>query len=285
MHVMKTDAAVIAAICSTLLAFTPLRSQVTTSGGDKHASSPVLSFVNFTEDYRFTCFLNGEPLFTGDGLYARHWNGYPLKSGSNDIQFVAVALGTNYSTEVQARIDLESPFEQEIGNLMKICTGSNLLETNFKFNLPPSLGSDTVVYQSIPSNPQIVSNELAKLSLSIISAVCSRDVNRVTNILKVDQVAVKALYPMWFFDTNEPVTTTCVRSAQDVEVLMGQRLALVRPSYKYKIAGVGLGLCDVRDSSKDTHLMIDSFTFVTIDNHWCLLRPDMSSIEVSSTDQ
>jgi hypothetical protein len=85
------------------------------SGNTRMSQSvPVITFVNYQDAYRFTVFLNDEPLVSGTGLLLFDWRGYPIRTGTNVIRFEAVALVDNPATPVYGRINLSGPAQKEI---------------------------------------------------------------------------------------------------------------------------------------------------------------------------
>jgi hypothetical protein len=281
---MKAIAATLMVIITAVLNETPLVAQTGTSPLNNATSNSEasISVVNFKSGYRFTTFLNDEPLFYATGLGPLHWEGYPLKSESNEIRIEAVALGEDDSTSIYARIDLESPVEKEIAVVRDKCQGTARLTRHFQFDVPSGSVSANLQYQPIPRDMRVVSNELAKLSLSIISVLNSRDANRVAQLLKMDVATVKSAYPPWYFDASKPATLTRVNDSKDLDVVVGQKFVMVRPSFNYQKLHPDLGLHDVKDSSTGFQISAQCFLFCRINNHWGFFRSGTNSVEVGT---
>ena len=187
---------------------------------------------NFRELYEYTVHINDEPVHSANGLSYFSWVGYPLKEGFNNITvlYSAIVNPEHKIIPIQQELLLmendEITINQEID--LHIDDGKDQ-EFVFSFNIHESSINDPVYINDLSAiNEDSLRSDLREFGLNIVEIFTK---NKFVGSAFIDNC--KAEYPGWLCDPQrENIHIDAIRNKDDLEVLIGQKLALIRRNIK-----------------------------------------------------
>jgi len=235
--------------------------------------------LNYGDDYQYTIYVNMEPVFSGTGLSATEWTGYPLKSGTNEVQFTAVALSTESGSQVHCELTVVRAGQPSGEEWRAAFRDLTKIEKTFVFRLDDP-AQQNPPFDQLGIEKGNLTNELKQCSLKIAQALGNRNADKLAELTGSDKNAVKSGYPSWFFDSAMQAKVTVVEKPEDTELLAGGRFAVVRPSHEFARQHPNAGLVAVQDAKTGAQILKNCLVFCRVNNHVCLFASRSNVVRV-----
>ena len=225
---------------------------------------------NFRESYEYTVYINDEPVHSANGLSYFNWVGYPLKKGVNIITVVYSAIVNPEHKIIPVRQELilleknEVKSNQEID--LQIDDGKDQ-EFFFSFNIQESLINDPVYISDLSSiNENSLRSDLREFGLNIVEMFTK---DKFVGSGFIDNC--KAEYPEWLCDSQrENIDIDGIRNKDDLEVLIGKKLALIRRNIKLSRSSDLKSLVIATNKNYDVSFSIPCLVFALVEKDWSI---------------
>jgi hypothetical protein len=249
-----------------------------TAGEKSQPQKPDFVLNNFADGYRCTFWINGEPIYSSSGFFLRPWNGYPLKRGENQIRFEAQSLHPDDAVVTSTEI-----------------SSSNALKTVRLTLAKPNIDvTETVHLNATPALPTILLDDLAattnevellkQFTLNLAQATARRDIVGMAKLLRVNPNELRFSYPRWFSESAKPPQSSSVASAKDLDILIGKRLLVIRPTIDYARAKAP-SLATVKSIEAVAEITLPCMIFSRQANAWFCLAPNSQWIKIQEAVQ
>jgi hypothetical protein len=225
---------------------------------------------NFRGSYEYTVFINDEPVHSANGLSYFSWVGYPLKEGVNNITVLYSTIVNPENQIFQVRQDLLLIENDQIKSNQEIdfqIDDGKEREFVFSFNIQGSLINDSVYINDLGYiNETSLRNDLREFGISIVTMLTE---NKFTGSAFIDNC--KAEYPEWLCDQQrENIEIDGIRNKDDLEVLIGKKLALIRRNIKMSRTSNLKSLMIATNKIDDVSFSVPCLVFALVEKDWSI---------------
>ncbi len=238
--------------------------------GSRPTETAKVVLKNFCENYEYSVYINDEPVHSANGLSYFSWVGYPLKKGDNNISVFYSAIINPEDKIIPVRQELlliendEIKSNQDID--MQIDNGRDQ-EYVISFNMQESSINDPRYVKDLSSiNENSLRNDLREFGLNIVRMFTK---NKFVGSVQIDNC--KAEYPEWLCVLQrENIDIDGISNKDDLEVLIGKKLALVRRDIKKSRSSNLKSLMIATNRNFDASFSIPCLVFALVETEWSI---------------
>gem|GEM_PF-7134943 len=238
-----------------------------------------LVVLNYGQNYQYAVYLNAEPIYSGSGLSCVSWGNYPLVVGSNTVRFTALAL-SGY-TKVRGDINAVGSDRLMVVGIKEPLIGANKIEKIYHFDITNAFAAGFRFEKF--TNLSNLTNQLTDASLKFSKAFAQRNSVSMEDLLGLDRGTIKEKDPKWTLDSVKNLQVVVVTEASDLNFLIGEFLAVVRPSWDFFRKHPDDGLVSLGGSPTDFKLSEQCLVYCQINGRLCLFLSDTNPVPIRLT--
>lgn len=238
---------------------------------------PRLRFNNTGLGYSFVTFLNGEPVYGGNGVSIFTWKGFPLKKGENELACAFKLLPNKEKANMRFESYLLYGKRIEFHKELRVELSQNgVLQKKIQFDNDNNveLGHfDEVKKNYIKCNLEEV---VKRATIKIVQAMEKRDLQRLSSLFGPGiSYDFSNDFPIWFFDDDSGLVKR-VNKYDDIEVLFGDYFILSKSNDSYIEKFGQSNLFSIENDRRKVTYKKNSFIFVLKQNQLHLLGKNES---------
>lgn len=228
---------------------------------------PQVVVLNYGKNYQYVVRLNGEPIHCASGLSAVNWSAWPLRTGSNELQFTAIALS---DTPEEAHFDINrvDTNQSHIGEIETAFEKTNLVNDTLSFSL--SRTPLKLKLEEFSTNHVALTKQLTEITSDIVEAYSNGNSEGLGRMLGLDKNSITEGSPAWFWDNSKPTNVVAVGPG-DIEILIGERIAVAKPRFEFSQKFHGAGLFSKTEPMGGARSGVDCLVFCQVNKQICLL--------------
>lgn len=234
---------------------------------------------NFSADYQYNLSLNNEPLYYGSNMAIFSWQGYPLIKGENELKIIFKRVSAPYEkiTDIRlniAVVDGDKVIKNESVNAQLV--NGTKSEKIFRF-YSEDIQNNSINYQKLHNIPiDNVQEDVKHFALKLIGLLAKRDFYSIEKFMDIKNgMPILTKYPKWFTEAKDSeIRIIAAKNFEDIELVVGNRLILVRPSKMFIQKGKSKDLFYVEDIKSKANISKTCVVFAKVKNNWGLLEQE-----------
>ena len=229
---------------------------------------------NMSDGYEWTLWVNGEPVRHGYGVGISELRGFPLVPGSNEVIFAVERMG---EIGPEVRVTASSAigrrlFEEGLFKLVAQQDGRTVMRADVRM---PDGDSAEIAFDQIPRNEgDELRRTLGPLAIRISQALSRLDFPALSSITGPEDVSADGgYYPAWMREEGalKDCNVEVVGNLDDVDIVTGKRVVLVRPSIRFANSSKHRALVAIDHVTLRTSFSLSAIAFIRQAGAWAIL--------------
>ena len=239
---------------------------------------------NFSKKYEYLIFLNDEPIYSGSNMTYFHWQGFPIKNGTNKLKFIFKSIVNSSKDNIVTRLNtiiFDGGQENKSVSINIPLKQEKETEHTIYFNITKKSFNRYFIYDDLSNSPHLeIAKDIKKFTLYYVHLLTSRNFKSINKIFKNKNISTN--YPKWFVQSEDKdLKVTAVDKEDDLKVILGKQMILVVPSNKFVKKFKVKSLYSIERVKDNTKISESCYSFAKYEDKWCIIEREGNLIPIA----